>query len=206
MVERTTTSPLTRQLDWQQRSRLIQSTQLRDPFCERRTSGGSRFRVPKGLKRSPGKGRKGAGMSGDARPVADAVASELGIDTVFAKVLPEQKASKIDELKRAGKRVAMVGDGVNDAPALVTADVGIAIGAGTDVAVEAGDIVLVRSDPRDLPRLIALSRAAYRKMVQNLCGAAGYNIVAIPLAPGVLAGRRAAALPRRDELAVARRT
>ncbi len=126
-------------------------------------------------------------MTGDARPVAEAVAAELGIDTVFAGVLPEQKASKIQELQRAGKRVGMVGDGVNDAPALVTADVGIAIGAGTDVAVEAGDIVLVRSDPRDVPRIIALSQASYRKMVQNLWWAAGYNIVAIPLAAGVLA-------------------
>jgi Cu2+-exporting ATPase len=125
-------------------------------------------------------------MTGDARPVAEAVAAELGIDTVFAEVLPEQKSSKIEELKRAGKRVAMVGDGVNDAPALVTADVGIAIGAGTDVAVEAGDIVLVRSDPRDVPRIIALSRASYRKMIQNLWWAAGYNIVAIPLAAGLL--------------------
>jgi Cu2+-exporting ATPase len=126
-------------------------------------------------------------MTGDARAVADAVASELGIDTVFAEVLPEEKASRIEELKRQGKRVAMVGDGVNDAPALVTADVGIAIGAGTDVAVEAGDVVLVRSDPRDVPKIVALSRASYRKMVQNLWWAAGYNIVAIPLAAGVLA-------------------
>ena len=125
-------------------------------------------------------------MTGDARPVAEAVAQELGIDTVFAEVLPEQKASRIEELKRQGKRVAMVGDGVNDAPALVTADVGIAIGAGTDVAVEAGDVVLVRSDPRDVPKIVALSRASYRKMVQNLWWAAGYNIVAIPLAAGVL--------------------
>jgi Cu2+-exporting ATPase len=125
-------------------------------------------------------------MTGDARPVAEAVAAELGIDRVFAEVLPEEKASKIEELKRAGKRVAMVGDGVNDAPALVTADVGIAIGAGTDVAVEAGDIVLVRNDPRDVPRIITLSRATYRKMIQNLWWAAGYNIVAIPLAAGVL--------------------
>jgi Cu2+-exporting ATPase len=125
-------------------------------------------------------------MTGDARPVADAVAAELGIDKVFAEVLPEQKASRIEELQREGKRVAMVGDGVNDAPALVTADVGIAIGAGTDVAVEAGDIVLVRNDPRDVPRIIALSRASYRKMIQNLWWAAGYNIVAIPLAAGVL--------------------
>ena len=126
-------------------------------------------------------------MTGDARPVAEAVATELGIDTVFAEVLPEQKASRIEALKREGKRVAMVGDGVNDAPALVTADVGIAIGAGTDVAVEAGDVVLVRSDPRDVPKIVALSRASYRKMVQNLWWAAGYNIVAIPLAAGVLA-------------------
>jgi Cu2+-exporting ATPase len=126
-------------------------------------------------------------MTGDAKPVADAVARELGIDIVFAEVLPEQKSSRIEELQRAGKRVAMVGDGVNDAPALVTADVGVAIGAGTDVAVEAGDVVLVRSDPRDVPRLIALSRASYRKMVQNLWWAAGYNIIAIPLAAGVLA-------------------
>jgi Cu2+-exporting ATPase len=128
-------------------------------------------------------------MTGDARAVAQAVASELGISTVFAEVLPDQKASKIEELKRTGKRVGMVGDGVNDAPALVTADVGIAIGAGTDVAVEAGDIVLVRNDPRDVPRIIDLSRASYRKMIQNLWWAAGYNIVAIPLAAGVLASR-----------------
>jgi len=126
-------------------------------------------------------------LTGDARPVAMAVANELGIDTVFAQVLPEQKVDKIKELQAQGKRVAMVGDGVNDAPALVTADVGVAIGAGTDVAVEAGDIVLVRNDPRDVPRIIALSRASYRKMIQNLWWAAGYNIVAIPLAAGVLA-------------------
>ena len=107
-------------------------------------------------------------MTGDARSVAEAVGRELGIDTVLAEVLPEDKAGHIESLQRKGKRVAMVGDGVNDAPALVTADVGIAIGAGTDVAVEAGDIVLVRSDPRDVPRIIALSRASYRKMVQNL--------------------------------------
>jgi Cu2+-exporting ATPase len=125
-------------------------------------------------------------ITGDATSVAKAVAQELGIDTVFAQVLPADKAKRIEELQRQGKKVAMVGDGVNDAPALVTADVGIAIGAGTEVAVEAGDIVLVRSDPRDVPRIIALSRASYRKMVQNLWWAAGYNIVAIPLAAGVL--------------------
>jgi Cu2+-exporting ATPase len=126
-------------------------------------------------------------LTGDTAAVAGAVARELGIDTVFAQVLPEQKAAKIEELQRGGRRVAMVGDGVNDAPALVRADVGIAIGAGTDVAVEAGDVVLVRSDPRDIPRIITLSRASYRKMVQNLWWASGYNIVAIPLAAGVLA-------------------
>ena len=126
-------------------------------------------------------------MTGDAQAVANAVATDLGIDTVFAEVLPDQKASKVKEVQQQGKRVAMVGDGVNDAPALVTADVGIAIGAGTDIAVEAGDVVLVRNDPRDVPRILALSKATYRKMVQNLWWAAGYNIFAIPLAAGVLA-------------------
>jgi P-type Cu2+ transporter len=126
-------------------------------------------------------------MTGDTRSVADAVAKELEIDTVFAEVLPEQKAARIEEVRRTGKRVAMVGDGVNDAPALLAADVGIAIGAGTDVAVEAGDVVLIRSDPRDIPRIIALSKATYRKMIQNLWWAAGYNIFALPLAAGVLA-------------------
>ena len=126
-------------------------------------------------------------LTGDSSSVARAVARELGIDTVFAQILPDQKAAKIRELQQQGKRVAMVGDGVNDAPALVTADVGIAIGAGTDVAVEAGDVILVRNDPRDVPRIIALSRASYRKMVQNLWWASGYNIIAIPLAAGVLA-------------------
>ena len=128
-------------------------------------------------------------VTGDARPVAEAVARELGIDKVFAQVLPEGKAQRIQELQAEGKKVAMVGDGVNDAPALVTADVGIAIGAGTEVAVEAGDIVLVRNDPRDVPRVVALSRATYRKMIQNLWWATGYNVVAIPLAAGVLASR-----------------
>jgi Cu2+-exporting ATPase len=126
-------------------------------------------------------------MTGDARPVAESVAQELGVDAVFAEVLPDQKASKVKDVQQRGKRVAMVGDGVNDAPALVTADVGIAIGAGTDVAVEAGDVVLVRSDPRDVPRIVALSKATYRKMMQNLWWAAGYNIFAIPLAAGALA-------------------
>jgi P-type Cu2+ transporter len=134
------------------------------------------------------RGLEVAMLTGDAQAVADGVAAELGIDTVFAEVLPEDKASKVRELQAGGRRVAMVGDGVNDAPALATADIGIAIGAGTDVAVEAGHIVLVRSDPRDIPRIISLSRATYRKMLQNLWWAAGYNVVAIPLAAGVLAG------------------
>lgn len=128
-------------------------------------------------------------LTGDSRAVADAVGKELGIDTVLAEVLPHQKADKIRELQSQEKRVAMVGDGVNDAPALVTSDVGVAIGAGTDVAVEAGDVVLVRSDPRDIPRIVKLSRASYRKMMQNLWWAAGYNVFAIPLAAGVLASR-----------------
>jgi Cu2+-exporting ATPase len=126
-------------------------------------------------------------ITGDSDAVARAVAAELGIDAVLSQVLPADKAKRIEQLQQEGGVVAMVGDGVNDAPALVTADVGIAIGAGTDVAVESGDIVLVRSDPRDVPKIIALSRASYRKMLQNLWWAAGYNIVAIPLAAGVLA-------------------
>jgi Cu2+-exporting ATPase len=126
-------------------------------------------------------------ITGDAEPVAKAVAQELGIDQVLAQVLPEDKARRVQELQSKGKKVAMVGDGVNDAPALTTADVGVAIGAGTQVAVEAGDVVLIRSDPRDVPRIVRLSRASYRKMIQNLWWAAGYNIVAIPLAAGVLA-------------------
>jgi Cu2+-exporting ATPase len=128
-------------------------------------------------------------ITGDSEAVAKAVAGELGIDQVLSQVLPEDKARRIEELQAKGKKVAMVGDGVNDAPALTVADVGIAIGAGTQVAVEAGDVVLVRSDPRDVPRIVRLSRASYRKMIQNLWWAAGYNIVAIPLAAGVLAWR-----------------
>ena len=133
------------------------------------------------------RGIKVAMLTGDAQAVADAVAAELGIDTVFAQVLPEDKAAKVRELQDQRKKVAMVGDGVNDAPALATADIGIAIGAGTDFAVEAGHIVLVRSDPRDIPKIVELSRATYRKMLQNLWWAAGYNIFAIPLAAGALA-------------------
>lgn len=127
-------------------------------------------------------------LTGDARPVAQWVAGELGLDDYFAEVLPDEKAAKIREVKRRGLRVAMVGDGVNDAPALVEADIGIAIGAGTDVAIESADIVLVRSDPRDVAAILELGRATYRKMIQNLWWAIGYNIVAIPLAAGVLYG------------------
>ena len=126
-------------------------------------------------------------LTGDSRPVAEAVASELGIDHVFAEVLPEHKDQKVMELQSQGKRVAMVGDGVNDAPALTRADVGIAIGGGTDVAIESAGLILVRSNPLDVVKIIALSRASYRKMVQNLWWAAGYNIIALPLAAGILA-------------------
>jgi Cu2+-exporting ATPase len=127
-------------------------------------------------------------LTGDSEDVARWVATELGIDTYFAQVLPEHKAAKVKELQAHGKRVAMVGDGVNDAPALAQADVGIAIGAGTDVARASAGIVLVRNDPRDIARIIKLSRASYRKMVQNLAWAVGYNAIALPLAAGVLAG------------------
>ncbi|MBN2848836.1 MAG: copper-translocating P-type ATPase [Coriobacteriia bacterium] len=132
-------------------------------------------------------GIESAILTGDARQVAAAVAAELGIERVLAEVLPADKARTIEGLQAEGRRVAMVGDGVNDAAALATADVGIAIGAGTEVAIEAGDIVLVRSDPRDVASVVSLSRATYRKMVQNLWWAAGYNIIALPLAAGVLA-------------------
>jgi P-type Cu2+ transporter len=126
-------------------------------------------------------------ITGDARQVADAVAADLGIDEVFAEVLPEDKDSAVISLQNRGLSVAMVGDGVNDAPALARADVGIAIGAGTDVAIESAGVVLAASDPRGVLGVIRLSRASYRKMVQNLAWAAGYNVLAIPLAAGVLA-------------------
>jgi Cu2+-exporting ATPase len=125
-------------------------------------------------------------ITGDSQAVADSVARRLAIDEVAAQVLPAEKAAAVRRFQEGGRRVAMVGDGVNDAPALATADVGIAIGAGTDVAVESAGIVLVRSDPRDVVAAIELSRATYRKMVQNLAWATGYNVVAIPVAAGVL--------------------
>jgi Cu2+-exporting ATPase len=126
-------------------------------------------------------------LTGDSQDVAQAVAEELGIDQYFAEVLPEDKDKKVAELQKQGKKVAMVGDGVNDAPALTRADIGIAIGSGTDVAVESAGLILVQSNPLDVVKIIALSRATQRKMVQNIWWAAGYNIVAIPLAAGILA-------------------
>lgn len=126
-------------------------------------------------------------LTGDAEAVARMVARDLELDEYFAEILPHQKEQQIRDIQGQGFRVAMVGDGVNDAPALVAADLGIAIGAGTDVAVESGDIVLVRSDPRDVYGILALARASYSKMIQNLFWATGYNVIAIPLAAGVLA-------------------
>jgi Cu2+-exporting ATPase len=126
-------------------------------------------------------------LTGDSQAVAKTVAEELGIDTFFAEVLPEHKDQKVAELQKQGKRVAMVGDGVNDAPALTRADVGIAIGSGTDVAIESAGIILVKSNPLDVVKIFDLSRASYRKMIENLIWAAGYNVFALPLAAGILA-------------------
>jgi len=126
-------------------------------------------------------------LTGDSEAVASAVAEELGIDRYFAEVLPEDKDKKVQQLQREGRQVAMVGDGVNDAPALTRADVGIAIGSGTDVAIESAGIILVQSNPLDVVKIFELSRASYRKMIQNLVWATGYNVVALPLAAGVLA-------------------
>ncbi|HEU5383350.1 MAG TPA: heavy metal translocating P-type ATPase, partial [Ktedonobacteraceae bacterium] len=126
-------------------------------------------------------------LTGDSQAVAEWVAGELGLDEVFAQVLPANKSEKIRELQRGGAKVAMVGDGVNDAPALAASDVGMAIGAGTDVARASASIVLVKNDPRDVGRIIRLSRASYRKMIQNLSWAVGYNVIALPLAAGILA-------------------
>ena len=132
-------------------------------------------------------GRQVVMITGDARQVADAVGRDLGLDEVFAEVLPEDKANKVAELQARGLKVAMVGDGVNDAPALAKADVGIAIGAGTDVAIESAGLILASSDPRAVVGIIRLSVAAYRKSLQNLWWAAGYNVVSIPVAAGALA-------------------
>ena len=139
------------------------------------------------IKKLKEKGIRTYMLTGDAKEVAEWVAKELEIDDYFAEVLPHEKADKILSLKEQGYKVAMVGDGINDAPALVTADVGIAIGAGTDVAIESADVILVKNNPDDVLRLLDLSQKTYSKMVQNLWWAAGYNIVAIPLAAGILA-------------------
>ncbi|MDW7677912.1 MAG: copper-translocating P-type ATPase [Bacillota bacterium] len=125
-------------------------------------------------------------LTGDNQRVADYVGQEIGIDTVIAEVLPQEKATKVDALHKEGKIVAMTGDGVNDAPALAKADLGIAIGAGTDVAIETADVILVRSNPLDVVNILKLSRTTYRKMLQNLAWATGYNLLAIPLAAGIL--------------------
>jgi len=126
-------------------------------------------------------------LTGDSQAVAQTVSRQLDLDDFFAEVLPEQKAEKIREVKARGLTVAMVGDGVNDAPALVESDLGVAIGAGTDVAIEAADIVLVSNNPEDVAAILGLSRKTYDKMVQNLIWATGYNAFAIPLAAGVAA-------------------
>jgi Cu2+-exporting ATPase len=127
-------------------------------------------------------------LTGDSKSVAGAIAGELGIRQYIADILPEHKDEQISRLQAQGRKVAMVGDGVNDAPALTRADIGIAIGSGTDVAIESADIILIQSNPLDVVKIFSLSRATYRKMIQNLWWATGYNIVAIPLAAGVLAG------------------
>lgn len=134
-------------------------------------------------------GVRTAMITGDSEDVAKWVAGELDIDEYFAKVLPHEKSEKVKMLQSKGEKVAMVGDGVNDAPALTQADLGIAIGAGTNVAIESAGIILVKDDPRDIPKIVKLSQLTYRKMIQNLFWAAGYNVVAIPLAAGVLASR-----------------
>jgi Cu2+-exporting ATPase len=125
-------------------------------------------------------------LTGDNSRAAAHVGRQLGIDNVISEVLPQQKADKIDELRSAGRIVAMTGDGVNDAPSLAKADLGIVIGAGTDVAIETADVILVKSNPKDVVNIIKLSKAIYRKMIQNLAWATGYNAMALPLAAGVL--------------------
>ena len=137
------------------------------------------------ISRLHGLGVKTAMLTGDKKDIAGEVGKRLGIDTVFAEVLPEDKVNKVKELQKKGFTVGMVGDGVNDAPSLTQAHVGIAIGAGTDVAIESAEIVLVKSNPLDIVKVVALSRATDTKMKQNLAWATGYNVLAIPAAAGV---------------------
>ena len=141
-------------------------------------------------------------LTGDNQATAQRIANELGIDTVIAEALPEDKSSQVTELQKAGRRVAMVGDGVNDAPALVAADIGIAIGTGTDVAIETADVVLMRSDPLDVPTALTIGRGTLRKMRQNLGWAIGYNTVALPIAAGVFEARLRPRATSRDRGAV----
>ena len=124
-------------------------------------------------------------LAGDDQATAERIAAELGIDTVIAEVLPGDKSAQVAALQQAGQRVAMVGDGVNDAPALAQADLGVAIGAGTDVAIETADVVLMRSDPLDVPVALTIGRGSLRKMHQNLGWAIGYNVIALPIAAGI---------------------
>jgi Cu2+-exporting ATPase len=138
------------------------------------------------VKALKGLGLEVAMLTGDNKQTAAYVAKELGLNTFFAEVLPDQKAATIKGLQDQGRKVAMVGDGINDAPALVQSDVGIAIGAGTDVAVESADVVLIKNDPLDVAKLIRLSKSTMRKMNQNLVWATGYNVIAIPIAAGLL--------------------
>ncbi|MBI4050335.1 MAG: cadmium-translocating P-type ATPase [Candidatus Doudnabacteria bacterium] len=141
------------------------------------------------VKALKGLGVRPAMITGDSKDVAEWVSGELGIDEYFARVLPSEKAEKVKALQKRGRKVAMVGDGVNDAPALMQADLGIAIGAGTNVAIESAGIILVRNDPRDIMKIVKLSRLTYTKMIQNLFWATGYNVIALPLAAGVLAAK-----------------
>ncbi|MBI2050975.1 MAG: cadmium-translocating P-type ATPase [Parcubacteria group bacterium] len=145
-----------------------------------------RVEAAEALQELKGMGMRLAMITGDSEEVAQQVSKELGIDEYFARVLPHQKSEKVKELQSRGLRVAMVGDGINDAPALTQADLGIAIGAGTNVAIESAGIILVRNDPRDIAKIVRLSKMTYAKMIQNLFWATGYNVVALPLAAGAL--------------------